>query len=57
MSKKPNTRSKATEQEEVSVVNEPTLDVAELEVMMQSFNKENTKLQICSQIKQFEAAI
>lgn len=48
MSKKPNTRSKATEQEEVSVVNEPTLDVAELEVMMQSFNKENTKLQICS---------
>lgn len=34
MSKKPNTRSKNTEQEEVSVMNEPSIDVAELEGIM-----------------------
>ena len=58
MSRKPQTRSKESREQEESVQNEaPTFDLNELEQMLQSFNKESTKIEICRQIKQLEATI
>ena len=58
MSRKPQTRSKESREQEESVQNDaPTFDLTELEQMLQSFNKDSTKVEICRLIKQLEATI
>ena len=50
-SKSKNTEEDAAENEE------PSIDLAEFETMLRSFNDESTKREVCKQIKVFEAAI
>ncbi len=50
-------RSKNTEDEPSVVVDQPLMTTEDLETAMQNFNKEDTKLEICRQIKTFEALI
>jgi len=58
MSRKPQTRSKATNEEEPSVHDQtPSIDIHELENTLNSFNLESTKLDICKQIKVLESLI
>ena len=57
MSKRPGTKSRATEEDALSAADVPALDVAELETLLQSFNTEAVKNDVCAQIKAFTELI
>ena len=58
MSRKPQTRSKESAQQESQEQNDaPQFDMQELENELQGFNKESTKIEICQQIKHLEGTI
>ena len=50
-------KSKVTEDDVLSVDNQPTIDMAEFETMLNSFNQESTKHEVCQKIKELEAII
>ena len=51
-------RSKATDEEIGSAAGiEPSLDLVDFEATLQTFNNDNTKLDVCRQIKEYENLI